>query len=62
MIKKHTIHFTVGFSSFVDAASSRQMAVSDTDIDSERPAEPYNSILNFSYIPTFLWLVAKPHN
>ena len=27
MIESHTIYFTLGFSSFVDAASSRQIAV-----------------------------------
>ena len=48
---------------------------SDTVVDSERPAEPHTSILNFFQITktmrrnkfgvnliTFLWLVAKQHN
>ena len=44
MIEWYTIHFTVGSSSFVDVASSRQIAVVNIYVDSERPAEPHTSI------------------
>ena len=71
----HTIHFTVGFSSFVDAASSRQIAVvilmlTVRDLQnlilqfkfsfrSQKTKRRNKFGVNDNYI---LWLVAKQHN
>ena len=68
----HTIHFTVGFSSFVDAASSRQIAVVTLMLTVR---DLQNLIFKFKFhldhknnekilvlMITFLWVVAKQHD